>query len=416
MVILLVFGTGDGGSTPLGTIFKFKGNFMENILVVGANTRPVVCSLKNIGYNVYSSDYFGCIDLRKCVTNFESVLSQKPYSSCGSFSKKFDPEVILKNASEMMDDVDYIIYNSGLSPSKLPKRKLIGNRDITKIENKYKLYKQLEKGFNDVFKLPETYLVNNLEDALEIADANESKKFLLKPLEGSGGVGIQNIDGIDPDTDIHEAILQEIVDGVDVSASVLSSGDEALTIHTSEQLIGNKCLGQRESYGYCGNTVPYIQQISPKNHLNNSHIEEIAADLICDLKLIGSNGVDMIIKNGEVYVIEVNPRLQGTFEAAEASLGVNIGKAHIMACQGELMEIPAPKNFAAKMIIFSKNRSIVGNLNMKYVNDIPAQNVIIEEGEPIATVLTSNKILEDAVYSAKKIVSKVYKNLTPTNP
>ena len=95
----------------------------------------------------------------------------------------------------MIDDVDYIIYNSGISPSKLPKRKLIGNRDITKIENKYKLYKQLEKGFNDVFKLPETYLVNNLEDALEIADANESKKFLLKPLEGSGGVGIQNIDG-----------------------------------------------------------------------------------------------------------------------------------------------------------------------------------------------------------------------------
>ena len=46
---------------------------MENILVLGANTRPIACSLKNIGYNVYSSDYFGCIDLKKCVTNFKSV-------------------------------------------------------------------------------------------------------------------------------------------------------------------------------------------------------------------------------------------------------------------------------------------------------------------------------------------------------
>ena len=53
---------------------------------------------------------------------------------------------------------------------------------------------------------------------------------------------------------------------------------------------------------------------------------------------------------------------------------------------------------------------------MKCVNDIPAQNVIIEEGEPIATVLTSDKILEDTVYSAKKIVNDVYRNLTPTNP
>ena len=387
---------------------------MENILVVGANTRPVVCSLKNIGYDVSSSDYFGCVDSKKCVTNFKSILSQKPYSTCGNFSEKFDPEVILEMASGMVDDADFIIYNSGISPSKLPKRKLIGNRDIDNVENKYKLYKHLKKNLDDGFKLPETHLVNGLEDAHEIADASEVEKFLLKPLEGSGGVGIQNIDEIDPDTDIHEAILQEIVEGHDVSASVLSSVDEATTILTSQQLIGNKWLGQSENYGYCGNIVPYIQQNSLKKQLNNTNIEEIAADIVANLKLIGSNGVDMIIKNGEVYVIEVNPRLQGTYEPAEAALGINMGQAHIMACQGELIDIPAPKNFAAKMIIFAKERSMVGNVNMGCVNDIPAQNVIIEEGEPLATVLTSNKILEDAVYSAKKIVNDVYRNLTPT--
>ena len=388
---------------------------MENILVIGANTRPIVCSLKKVGYNVSSADYFGCTDLKKCVNNFRSILSQKPYSKCGNFSKKFDPEVILSMASELVDDADFIIYNSGISPSTLPKRKVIGNRDINNVENKYELYKRLKKSLGSGFKLPETYLVTDLEDALEIVDASEAKKFLLKPLEGSGGVGIQNIDGIDQGTDIHEAILQEIVDGQDVSASVLSSGDEAVTILTSEQLIGNKWLGQREKYGYCGNIVPYIQQDGLKNQLINEYIEEIAAEVVADLKLIGSNGVDMVIKNGEVYVIEVNPRLQGTYEPAEAALGINIGHAHIMACRGDLIEKPSPKKFASKMIIFAKNRSIVGNLNMKCVYDIPAQNVIIEEGEPIATVLTSDKILEDTVCSAKKIVNDVYRNLTPTN-
>ena len=87
MVILLVFGTGDGGSTPLGTILNFKGNFMENILIVGANTRPIACSLKNIGYNIYSADYFGCLDLKQCVTNFKSVLSQKPFLHVEIFLK-----------------------------------------------------------------------------------------------------------------------------------------------------------------------------------------------------------------------------------------------------------------------------------------------------------------------------------------
>ena len=389
---------------------------MENILVIGANTRPIACSLKNIGYNISSADYFGCIDLKKCVTNYKSVLSQRPYFSCGNFSENFDPEVILSNASDMIDDADYVVYNSGVSPEKIPKQKLIGNRDITNIENKYKLYKHLNKSCSDIFKLPETYLVNNLEDALETADESEAEKFLLKPLEGSGGAGIKNIEEIDPDTNIHGAILQEIVDGHDVSASVLSSGDEAVTILTSEQLIGNKSLGQRETYGYCGNIVPYIPQSNPKKSLINKHIEEIAADVVYDLKLIGSNGVDMIIKNGEVYVIEVNPRLQGTYEAAEKALGINIGQAHIMACQGELMKIPEPENFATKMIIFAKKRSMVGDLNIKCVNDIPACNVIIEEGEPLATVLTSGKLLEDTVISAKKVVTDVYRNLTPTNP
>ena len=271
----------------------------------------------------------------------------------------------------------------------------------------------MKKSFDDVFKLPETYLVTDLKDAIEIADASDAEKFLLKPVEGSGGVGIRNIDEIDPDTHIHEAILQEIVEGHDVSASVLSSGDEAATILTSEQLIGNKLLGQRENYGYCGNIVPYIQQNILKKQFNNEHFEEIASDVVTDLKLIGSNGVDMIIKDGDIYVIEVNPRLQGTYEVAEAALGINIGQAHIMACQGELIEIPSPKNFAVKMIIFAKKRSIVGNINMKCVNDIPGQNVIIEEGEPVATILTSNKILENAIYSAKKSVNDVYSNLTP---
>jgi uncharacterized protein len=413
VVILLVFGTGDGGSTPLGTILIIKGNFMENILVVGANTRPIARSLKNIGYNVYSADYFGCIDLKKCVTNFKSFLSQKPYSSCGNFSKKFDSELIINMASEMVDDVDHIIYNSGIYPSKFPKKKLIGNWDITNVENKYKLYKNMKKSFDDVFKLPETYLVNDLEDAIEIVDASDAEKFLLKPVEGSGGVGIRNIEDIDPDTHIHEAILQEIVEGQDISASVLSSGDEATTILTSEQLIGNKLLGQKENYGYCGNIVPYIKQNILKKQFNNEQIEEIASDVVTNLKLIGSNGVDMIIKNGDIYVIEVNPRLQGTYEVAEAALGINIGRAHIMACQGELIEKQSPKNFAVKMIIFAKKRSIVGNLNMKNVNDIPGQNVIIEEGEPVATVLTYNKILENAIYSAKKSVNDVYSNLTP---
>jgi predicted ATP-grasp superfamily ATP-dependent carboligase len=386
---------------------------MENILVVGTNTRPIACSIRNLDYAVYSADYFGCRDLHPCVNNYKSVLSQKPFESTGFFSQKFDKELLIKLAEDYVEQADKIICCSGASPQKFPKHKLLGNKDVSKVENKYKLYKQLRKSFGDIIQLPETYLVHNLQDAFEIAESSEAENFLLKPLEGSGGYGIRNLDSMDHDVNINEAILQEIVVGSDVSASVLSTGDDVNTILTSQQLIGNNCLGQKEHYGYCGNIAPYIKNNSLDN---NNMLREIAEEVVLELKLIGSNGVDMIVRNGNIHLIEVNPRLQGTFEVAESSLGINMIKAHIMACEGELMNIPTPKSFAVKMIIFSQRRSMVGNLDMDGVYDKPFPNVIIEEGEPVVTVLTSGMVLEDCICKAKNLVRKVYQNLKPISP
>jgi uncharacterized protein len=385
---------------------------MENILVVGANTRPIACSLKSAGYNVYSVDYFGCQDLKPCVTDSRSFLSQKPFNSCGIFSQKFDSDVLFEMASEFIELSDFIVYSSGVSPLKFPKHKIIGNIGVTNVENKYKLYKHLLKRFEGDFKLPETYLVSDLQDALETADASNAENFLLKPLEGSGGVGIQNLDTIDQNAEINKAILQEVVVGNDVSASVLSNGDEATTILTTHQIIGNKLLGQRERYGYCGNIAPYTENTSKNKSIKKS-FKEVSEDVVRDLKLIGSNGVDMIIHDEDIYVIEVNPRFQGTFEVAEEVLGINMAEAHISACNGDLIELPVPQRFAVKMIVFAKYRSMVGNINIKGLNDIPCPNVIIEEGEPVATVLTSGNVLEDSIYSAKRVVNGVYESLTP---
>ena len=129
------------------------------------------------------------------------------------------------------------------------------------------------------------------------------------------------------------------------------------------------------------------------------------------LSLVGSNGVDLILRNDDLFLIEVNPRLQGTFECAEASLGINMMKAHMEACNGVMMNIPKPKKFAVKMIIHNMQRSIVGDLSFKGVYDVPKKNVIIEKGEPVVTVINSKRVLEDAVYSAEKQVDDVYSSL-----
>ncbi|AEG18989.1 ATP-grasp domain-containing protein [Methanobacterium paludis] len=370
---------------------------MEKALVVGANTRPVACSLKKLGYTVYSVDYFCTKDLMQCSDYRNCVLSQKPYKSCGRFVQGFNSVALRDLAKDFITETDFIICTSGASPENFPKNKIIGNKDVGSVEDKYKLYKKLE----GKFKLPETHIVHDLNEAYEIASEFKDKKFLLKPLSGSGGIGIRNLEDRDITFPLNEAILQEIVEGESLSASVLSGGHEARTILTSRQIIG-RGLGQIEPYGYCGNIAPSTDDLGTS---------EIAEGVVNSLNLVGSNGVDMIRSGDDIYVIEVNPRFQGTFECAEAALGINMVEAHIKACQGELLEVSTPKKFAVKMIVFAKERSIVGNLDFEGVYDIPHKNVIIEKGEPVATVVTSNKVLEDAVYSAKMIVGKVYKAL-----
>ncbi len=381
---------------------------MENILVVGANTRPIACSLNKLGYNIYSADYFGCLDLKPYVTDYKSFLSQKPYESSGYFSQRFDQSELHEMAKDFLNTVDSVICCSGADPQDYPKHKVIGNNNVAAVENKYKLYKKLKNKFDDVFQLPETFLVHDIRDAHEIAEASDGKKFLLKPVKGSGGIGIVNLEEIGSDTQIHEALLQEIVEGRDISTSVLSSGDEARTILTSNQLIGSKTLGQLENYGYCGNIAPYTEETV---YSNQNHFKDISEEIVMELKLIGSNGIDMVVNDRGIHVIEVNPRLQGTFEVAEASLGINMAEAHVKACKGELIDVHSPQNFAVKFTVFAKKRSQVRELKIKGLHDKPYPNVIVERGEPISTVLTKGKIKENTFFSAKFITNTLYNSL-----
>lgn len=374
---------------------------MENILVAGVNTRAVTCSLKRLGCTVYSSDYFGVVDLKPCVNQYNSVLDQEPYQSCGHFRENFTSRDIEELATEYINESDGIICLAGVSPENFPKGKVMGNRSVGDVDDKLRFYRKLKGKFN----FPSTFNVSGIDEAREIADNHPDKNFIIKPIHGSGGYGIRQMEDFDEDFVLSNYILQEELNGLNVSASVLSTGSESQTIITSQQIIGDTQLCQREPYGYCGNIVPLIHEdIAEK-------ISKAAEEIVEHLKLIGSNGVDFILKDGELYVIEVNPRIQGTMECAELVLNINMAEAHIAACQGNLMDVPRPSGFAVKMIAHARERSQVGKLNFEGVYDLPAENVIIEEGEPVVTVINSGSVLKDTIKSTKEIVEKVYGNL-----
>jgi hypothetical protein len=369
---------------------------METILVTGVNTRAVACSLKQLGYEVYSVDYFGVTDLENCTDLSRPIMKQKAGISCGYFQRDFNPLDLKKEALNLMDRVDQVICLSGSSPSDFPASKVCGN--ISPFDDKALLYQALK---ND-FQLPITYMPGSLEEAREITRQYPDKKFILKPKYGAGGYGVREWD--DPENWSVDWLLQEYLFGENISASVLSTGKEARTIITSKQIVGDKNLGQKEPFGYTGNITPYCGHID---------IMELAEMVITRLGLVGSNGVDFIAKDGEMYILEVNPRIQGTFECVEKSLGINMAEAHIEACKGNMVFIPTPLKFAVKMVIHAQQRSMVGNINFRSIHDLPLEGVIIESGEPVATVLNSDHVMENALHKAYLGLFKVYENLSP---
>jgi predicted ATP-grasp superfamily ATP-dependent carboligase len=110
------------------------------------------------------------------------------------------------------------------------------------------------------------------------------------------------------------------------------------------------------------------------------------------------------------YVVEVNPRFQGTLECVERVLGINLAKAHVKACiQGGLPAISEKTSlFCGRFIVFAPQRLVAPELDtFEGVRDIPLARVIIEEGEPLCslTIEGPNKdyLLQKARETAKAI-------------
>ena len=315
--------------------------------------------------------------------------------------ESFNLEVLEDLALNYVNEVDYIICTSDINIDRFPKSKIIGNTNTKNIINKYQMYKKLHKNF----LMPDTYMLDSFEEAKEIVQNNPEKKYIVKPVIGSGGIGIHDFNyNLTIDDSF---LLQEYIEGDSVSSSFLSyPNHEIEMITTSDQIIGSSMLGASD-YIYCGNITPLIN--------SNPKLINISAKISKMFKLVGSNGIDFILHNNNVYVIEVNPRIQGTFECVENSFNMNLAKAHIDSSNNCKVDVPNVENFTVKLVPYSLSDSTYKISNLEYVSDISPDNFLLKKGYPISTILVSDRILENAMTKAEIIRKKVY-NMKNKNP
>lgn len=385
---------------------------MEKLLLIGINTRSMLNSALKLDYEIFSTSYFSTSDTPQ-IKNQKIILEEKDNESSGIFEDNFNSSYILETSKDFIDEADYIIPISGISPgefSKKDQKKILGNKDVSQIENKFKFYEKIK----DEFNVPETFLIKDVDEAIEISENKPEVKYIIKPVKGSGGydINLLNNDSTIQLNDNENYILQEYIDGINLSSSILASKDRKKTIMNSRLLTEND-FKNNNSYIYIGNILPLTKESSLSNIGNideiNKQMIETSQNLAYKFDLIGSNGVDYILNENGLYVIEVNPRIQGTFECVEKSLQINMLDAHIKSCMNESVEIPKAKYYSYKKIIYSPCRNKYSKIDLDNIYDLPHIGTITEKSEPLLTIIDKDrdfKKLYEKVENSSRIVNQ----------
>ncbi len=381
-----------------------RGN-MQNILVIGFNTRNVVCSASRAGYTVCSIDAFCDIDLRECahasaflecrtIQELHQLEASRIKAQMAEFGLEFDA-LVLGSGLETLDHNDFSCPVLASSPDAMQKA-----------SDKLYLSRKLEAlGIPH----PRCYSLEEL-DAIEYP-------VMVKPASGGGGIFnriarnkqelsaiLEELNGLNPELTEQTVVIQEFLEGTPSSVSLLSTKSEALSVAVNEQLIGIPWLS-RLPFAYCGNITPFRTDQAEK-------MEAIAEELVLEFKLLGSNGVDFLASKKGPVVLEINPRFQGSLDTVEKAMNINLFEVHAGCFRGELPEKPEAKGFAARGVIYSDRELFIDQKLMELIlrekgADVPSQGTVVEPDGPLTSLFACTSTREEAVLSLKKGTNRI---------
>ena len=409
------------------------GSKDDSVLVAGFNTRPLVYSLHNAGYDVYAVDFFGDSDFYPYVK--DCLIITKRISANYDFVKlnysKHLPLLIIELLNKY-PEIKYLIIGSGLDDAiderafilkKIKKKRykiLNLNNDVETIKKSRDtefIFNNLKKGG---FKVPKTVSFDEFRSKVNALEY----PFILKKKNSSGGTNVYKIHNrpelsfkfnlIDRETfDPKDWLMQEFIGGDSVSCTTISNGIESEIISVNHQIIGDRYLNAPKEFMYCGNVVP-ANLPEEKKKL----IIEISLKLSIELGLKGINGFDFVLRDNYPYLMEINPRIPGSIRASEEAMNINLLDLHIKSFTDkgwefvkETLKKVKIENFTTKMIFFAPkeiDKSMLNKINeLEYVHDKSEPVKNIYKSEPICTILFKANSFSDSYSGCLKVVDRI---------
>ncbi|MDF1540969.1 MAG: ATP-grasp domain-containing protein [Candidatus Thorarchaeota archaeon] len=405
---------------------KAKKSILRNkkVGVIGFNARPLACSVKRSGGLAFVSDYWGDSDLDECSREWVSVLSSVPGSrQRGTLEDPLHISLSDNFQHTYADqELDYVLIGSGFDDH---------STSLDQIENKYgitgnsPLLMQIARNrdrlsdlaTNNEINYPRYRQVQTRDEAIEAAKEN-GFPCVIRPTASGGGTGIRKISGFKQldsfydrllETDrLGPRIVQDYVLGLDVSASVLCTGTDAYCLSIQEQLIGLPSAGRHSDFVYCGNRIPanLEERILKK-------IRRVSEQISASLGLKGSIGIDYVVShNGELWLLEVNPRFQGSLEMLERSANISVSELHILACNGELPQKVPEYTPTTKMIVYANRDGTVPDLSTySGTVDRSPTGVEVHKGDPVCSIIESGMNSDEVYKRVESIALKIQDTL-----
>ena len=126
---------------------------MENLLIMGVNTRPMVNSALKLDYKTYSVSYFKTFDFKEPYME-KHVLDQESLDSCGFFEENYSAQKLLDLSKDYLEEIDKIVLITGIHAADFKeefsrfKNKIRGNLKTLNLDDKFKFYKKTRNKFD----------------------------------------------------------------------------------------------------------------------------------------------------------------------------------------------------------------------------------------------------------------------------
>ncbi len=350
------------------------GGGNERLLILGSSVRAAARSAFWEGFAVHAADQFGDRDLRETWPEARLV--------------KY-PEGLLEYATTV--EPCAWLYTGGLENypevvEKISERhELLGNG--AEVLRRVRDPKELAAfAAAHGYRFPET----------RISRPTDNRTWLIKRIASSGGLGVRLANS---ESKLAKGeCFQECIDGVPGSAAFLASKEKTHFLFASEQLVDVPCLGAPK-FHYAGNLKP----ASPEG----IDFPLLGRELAAEFGLLGLFGVDYVLREGQLWLLEINPRYTASMESWERGMEHSLIYEHVLACRGESAVYVEPTPSMAwptiKAILYARADGQITDsmsdwlMNRRLIADVPMGGSAVAKGKPVLTIVVHGRSRDEVM-------------------